>query len=147
MSISHRSAPYSIHAEPELCHSVISDCLTAHLSLLFPLLPVVWILKQGCAILACVSCLGAGDRCTQRVLTHGHRQIKLGLLKQLLSQLSLGPQPQHRQLNYTEINPQTLPYTLMYGGTKNRPQMTLICGAITCRQPEAASRTVQMFLP
>lgn len=39
MSISpHRRTPYSIHAEPELCHSVISDCLTAHLSLLFPLL-------------------------------------------------------------------------------------------------------------
>lgn len=33
---SHLMTPYSIHAKPELCHFVISDCLTAHLSPLFP---------------------------------------------------------------------------------------------------------------
>lgn len=141
--------PYSIHAKPELCHFVISDCLTAHLSPLFPppRSPVVWFLKQGSATLACVSCLPAGDRCTRRVLTHGHRQIKVGLLKQLLSQLSLCPQPQQRQLNYTRIIPELLLYILTYGETWNEPQMILICQAVTHRQPGAASRTVQMFVP
>lgn len=81
------------------------------------------------------------------MLTHGRRQIKVGLLKQLLSQLSLCPQPQQRQLNYTRISPDLLLYILMYGGTWNEPQMILICQAVTRRRPEAASRTVQMFVP